>query len=149
MDVKDEVENVDVVRDQDYHLPNEEMKAEMNEEMKAENEKISKHRKVFEIRKDHEEIISIISKTYKLKYRELKLKDHDKFKELMPEELESIRNWYNNRQSRKVKTKPSTFKVPKVEYPNEVLMNLLGDAVLEEHKAYMAQILENNMPAPL
>jgi hypothetical protein len=67
----------------------------------------------------------------------------------MPEELESIRNWYKNRQSRRVKIKPSVFKVPKVEYPNEVLMNLLGDTVSEEHKAYMAQILENNMPAQL
>jgi hypothetical protein len=62
----DEVENVDVVRDQDYQLPNEEIKAEMNEEMNAENEKISKPRKVFEINKDHESIISIISKGFNI-----------------------------------------------------------------------------------
>ena len=75
-----------------------------------------------------------MSNNFKVKFGELKLRDHDNFKEISKEEYTSLKNWYKNRFRGLVKPKSSTSKIPHIEYPNEVLMNLLGDTVAVEHK---------------
>jgi hypothetical protein len=117
--------------------------------MKVTDEKIFKTRKVFEVNNEDTGIIILLSNKFRSRYGDLKLKDHENFKDKSKEYHVSLKNWYKNRYKGNVKLKPSTFIIPYVEHPNEVLMNLLNDVVSEEHKSYIAQIIENHLPAEL
>ena len=69
----------------------------------------------------------------------MNLRSYENFKDLSSLDMKSLRTWYRNRYRGLVKVnKKTTNKVPPIEHPNEILMNLLGDQVEYEHKAYIA-----------
>jgi hypothetical protein len=82
-------------------------------------------------------VIQQLSRNFKIKFGDLKLRDHDNFKSLSKEEYDTLKTWYRNRFRGFVKPKGS-FKIPEIEYPNEVLMNILGGDIVEEHRSYIA-----------
>jgi hypothetical protein len=93
-------------------------------------------------------LIQNLSRNFKLRFGDLKLRDHDKFKSWSKEDYDALKTWYRNRFRGFVKPKGS-FKIPDVKYPNEVLMNILGGDIVEKDRAYIAHLLETIMPTPL
>lgn len=78
--------------------------------MKVADEKIFKTRNVFEVNSEDAGVIISISNRYKLRYGDLKLKDHENFRDRSKEYHASLKIWYKNRHKSFVKLKP--FIVP-------------------------------------